>query len=407
MQETDPVLGSDSADGHVVDHPRAGLRRRSWVFDVVLTLAVAGISLGPVFERESSSPLPLRLTFLTALVLPLVARRVRPIPVFGWIICLTLLAALWDPRGLEAPAAATVALYTLVSTSSRRNSLVAAVIAEAVVVVGSVRTETTNHLSVFIPLTAVTAAALGLGLYTGTRRALLAELRQRAARLERERDQQGELAAAAERARIAREMHDLVAHHLTVMVALSDGAAAAAPADTARATDAMRAVSATGRQALSDTRRLLGVLRDPAGPQTDEAVRSPLPGLADLDPLLDGVRAAGLPVSYETRGSAGVLAPPVQATLYRLVQEALTNTLKHGGPGVRATVRIEYRENEVLLDVTDDGAGATAPVPVGVGRGLTGMRERVHAFGGDVRTGPRATGGWQVRARLRTSGDGR
>jgi signal transduction histidine kinase len=169
----------------------------------------------------------------------------------------------------------------------------------------------------------------------------------------------------------------------------------------------MRAVSATGRQALSDTRHLLGVLRDPMGAQAEEAVRAPLPGLADLDQLLDGVRAAGLPVSYETRGSAAVLAPPVQATLYRLVQEALTNTLKHGGHGVRATVRVEYRADEVLLDVTDDGAGATAPVPAGVGRGLTGMRERVHAFGGDVRTGPRESGGWQVRARLRTGGDGR
>jgi signal transduction histidine kinase len=165
----------------------------------------------------------------------------------------------------------------------------------------------------------------------------------------------------------------------------------------------MRTVSATGRQALSDTRRLLGVLRDPAD-QPDGTTRSPLPGLADLDALLDGVRAAGLPVRYETHGSAGVLAPPVQATLYRLVQEALTNTLKHGGVGASATVRIEYRADEVLLDVTDDGAGAAAPVPAGVGRGLTGMRERAHAFGGDVRTGPRAAGGWQVRARLRSTG---
>ncbi|MDQ1671989.1 MAG: hypothetical protein QOC98_551 [Frankiaceae bacterium] len=401
MQETGPVLGPDPAD-----HPRAGRPRRSWVFDVVLTILVGGISLGSVFERESDTPRLLRLVVLLVLVLPLVVRRVYPVPVFGWVMCLTLVAALWDPRGLATPAAAAVALYTLVSTSSRRNSLLAAGIAEAAVIAGSLRTDAVNNFSVFIPLTAVTAAALGLGLYTGARRALLAELRERAARLERERDQQGALAAAAERARIAREMHDLVAHHLTVMVALSDGAAAAASADPARATDAMRAVSSTGRQALSDTRRLLGVLRDPAE-QLDGAARSPLPGLSDLDSLLDGVRAAGLPVNYETHGAAGVVTPPVQATLYRLVQEALTNTLKHGGAGARATVHIEYRDDEVLLDVTDDGAGVGAPVPTGAGRGLTGMRERVHAFGGDVRTGPRAAGGWQVRARLRTDGEGR
>jgi signal transduction histidine kinase len=260
---------------------------------------------------------------------------------------------------------------------------------------------------VAVPLTAVVAAALGLGLYTGARRALLAELRERAARLERERDQQGELAAVTERARIAREMHDIVAHHLTVMVALSDGAAAAAPSDPARSADAMRAVSATGRQALSETRRLLGVLREPVDAETGDPVtaRQPVPGLGDLDGLLDGVRAAGLPVSYEVRGTAEVLPPTVQATVYRLVQEALTNTLKHGGPAARAVVRIEYRDDEVALDVVDDGAGATAPVPAGVGRGLAGMRERVHAFGGEVQSGPRTAGGWQVHARLHITGE--
>jgi signal transduction histidine kinase len=174
----------------------------------------------------------------------------------------------------------------------------------------------------------------------------------------------------------------------------------------------MRAVSATGRQALSDTRRLLGVLREPITeeapgpvPAADGAARQPVPGLAELDPLLDRVRAAGLPVTYELRGSTGGLPTPVQATLYRLVQEALTNTLKHGGPGARAGVRLEHRGDEVLLEVTDDGAGDSAPVPAGVGRGLAGMRERVHAFAGEVQTGPRATGGWQVRARLRTRGE--
>jgi signal transduction histidine kinase len=241
---------------------------------------------------------------------------------------------------------------------------------------------------------------LGLGLYTSARRALLAELRDRAARLERERDQQGELAAATERARIAREMHDVVAHHLTVMVALSDGAAAASAADPARAAEVMRTVSSTGRQALADTRRLLGVLRDPDG-DLAAAARAPLVGIGDLDELVAGVRTAGLPVTLEISGQPALLPPAVQATAYRVVQEALTNTLKHGGPGVSARVRIDVGSEQVCLQVSDDGAGAEAPVPAGVGRGLTGMRERVRAFGGSVDAGPRAAGGWQVVARLR------
>jgi signal transduction histidine kinase len=261
-------------------------------------------------------------------------------------------------------------------------------------------------LKAFIPLTAVNAAVLGLGLYTGARRALLAELRDRAARLESERDQQGELAAAAERARIAREMHDVVAHHLTVMVALSDGAAAASAATPARAAEVMRTVSATGRQALADTRRLLGVLRDADGDLV-AAARAPLMGMSDLDPLLSGVRAAGLPVTLEISGQPAALSSAVQATIYRVVQEALTNTLKHGGPGARSRVRIDIGEDEVCLQVDDDGAGAVAPVPSGVGRGLTGMRERVRAFDGSVEAGPGVSGGWRVRARLRVGEGGR
>jgi signal transduction histidine kinase len=244
-----------------------------------------------------------------------------------------------------------------------------------------------------------TAAVVGVGLYTGARRALLAELRERAVQLERERDQQGELAAAAERARIAREMHDVVAHHLTVMVALSDGAAAASTADPGRAAEVMRTVSSTGRQALTDTRRLLGVLRDADGELT--GTLAPLVGLRDLDSLVEGVRAAGVPVTLEITGQPDLLPSVVQATVYRVAQEALTNTLKHGGAGARARMRLDVGEREVCLQVSDDGAGATAPVPAGVGRGITGMRERVRAFDGSVDAGPGDGGGWRVVARLR------
>ena len=160
-----------------------------------------------------------------------------------------------------------------------------------------------------------------------TRRAYLAELHDRAERLERERDQQGALAAAAERARIAREMHDIVAHNLTVMVTLSEAAIAASAASPERATDVMRKVSATGRRALADTRRLLGVLRRSPGEDLQ-----PVPGLAQLDMLIEQVRSAGLDTTLEIRGAAPDVPAGVQLTAYRLVQEALTNTLKHGGP---------------------------------------------------------------------------
>jgi signal transduction histidine kinase len=238
-------------------------------------------------------------------------------------------------------------------------------------------------------------AVLLVGLYVSTRRAYLAELRDRAQRLERERDQNSALAAAVERARIAREMHDSVAHHLTVIVALSDGALAAVTRAPAQAADAIRDVSSTARQALAETRRLLGVLRADSG----QELRQPLPGLADLEDLFTRVRAAGLPVRYELSGTVADPPPGIQLAVFRLVQEALTNTMKHAGPGVSAAVRLRLSPVEVRVEVEDDGAGGGEPRPPG--GGLTGMRERVSAFGGELDCGPRQPRGWRVAARLR------
>jgi signal transduction histidine kinase len=160
----------------------------------------------------------------------------------------------------------------------------------------------------------------------------------------------------------------------------------------------MRTVAATGRLALTDTRQLLGVLgseRDPA------AVRAPLPSLDDLDELIERVRATGLPVRYEVDGSTPAISPGVQLTLYRLVQEALTNTMKHAGAGTSAAVHVHFASDEVRIEVDDDGASPPAgPATGGSGRGLAGMRERLTASGGEVRFGPGSPRGWQVRARL-------
>jgi signal transduction histidine kinase len=304
---------------------------------------------------------------------------------------------LWN-RHLVAGVALLIALYTVATLQSRRDTLACAGVLELASVTALLLSDGRDWWFAAIFLSGMIAAALGLGLYFATRRAYLAELRDRADRLERERDQQAALAVAAERTRIAREMHDIVAHHLTVMITLSEAAVAASASSPERATDVMSSVSATGRRALADTRRLLGVLRQPPGQDPGEGLH-PVPDLAQLDALIEQVRSAGLDTTLEIHGSAPDVPAGVQLTVYRLVQEALTNTLKHGGPGARATVRLRYLPGELLVDIDDDGAGAAAPA--GVGGGLLGMRERVHAYGGDVQAGPRGPGGWHVSARLR------
>jgi signal transduction histidine kinase len=214
-------------------------------------------------------------------------------------------------------------------------------------------------------------------------------------RLERERDQQSRLAVAGERARIAREMHDIVTHNLSVMVALADGAVFAQQRSPDKATTAMRQISGTGRQALTDMRRYLGVLRD----DEPDALRHPMPGIPQLESLADQVRAAGLPTRLDLDGDPGPVPAAAQLTVYRLVQEALTNTLKHTPPGTSAHVRVRCSADTVSLVITDDGRAATTTAP-GSGHGLAGMRERTAAFGGSLDAGPRPGGGWRVAAHL-------
>jgi signal transduction histidine kinase len=377
-----------------------------WVFDVLVTLLAFALAVPNLFKDRVHSTPAAAIVVLAVVTAPLVVRRIWPIPVFGWILAAQIPAILWD-RQLTAAPALLVALYTVARLQSRRDALACAGVLELVVLTGLLMFGGHGWWSDLIFLSGLIAAALGLGLYIGTRRAYLAELRDRADRLERERDQQAALAVAAERARIAREMHDIVAHHLTVMITLSEAAIAASASSPERANDVMRSVADTGRRALADTRRLLGVLRQRPGQDSGQEAAGtlqPVPDLTQLDRLIEQVRSAGLDTTLEIRGQAPDVPAGVQLTVYRLVQEALTNTLKHGGPGARASVRLSYFPGELLVDIDDDGAGVTAPATVGVGGGLLGMRERVHAYGGDVRAGPRQPGGWQVSARLRLDG---
>ena len=250
-------------------------------------------------------------------------------------------------------------------------------------------------------------AALGLGLYSATRRAFLAELTDRAERLERERDQQVALAAAAERTRIAREMHDIVAHHLTVMVTLSEAAAAVrARRSRARRRDHARRVRGRpgrARRHPPPARRAAHSDSARAGGAAD-ALR-PVPGLAQLDELVGQVRSAGLDTTLEISGQVPELSEGMQLTVYRLVQEALTNTLKHAGQGASATVRLGFLPGELRVDIHDDGTRHRGhSVARHAGSGLLGMRERARAFGGEVEAGPLEPHGWKVSARLLDAG---
>jgi signal transduction histidine kinase len=217
-----------------------------------------------------------------------------------------------------------------------------------------------------------------------------ASLAARGAALQR----QAEQAAAAERARIARELHDIIAHHLSVVVLHAAGARAYGQADP----ETLKEIENSGRQALTETRRLFGVLRAP----DQETGRAPQPGISELPALTGSLRAAGLEVTLSIDGDHAALPPAVHVSAYRIVQEALTNVLKHAGPA-RAEVMVGCADSAVTIEVTDDGPGNPAPPALTGGQGLAGMRERVAVFGGDLRAGPRAGGGFTVCARLPVS----
>jgi signal transduction histidine kinase len=371
--------------------------RHHWVVDAAIMAVTFGFSSLFASVGKSISPLPIWAGFLltVALVGPLAVRRRWPVPVFAWCFAVAAASGWWAMQIVWSPALL-VALYSIAAARARRAALVAAALLAVAAVVASRHVLADGWVESAVALIACVIAALGLGLYSAARHALVAELRERARRLELERDQQGQLAAAAERARIAREMHDIVAHHLTAIVALSDGAAAQVRRAPERAEAAMAEVASTGRLALRDTRQLLGVLREDRVP----AELVPLSGDASVDQLVERVRSAGLAVRYATVGDSRVASSAVGLCVYRVIQEALTNTMKHAGHGAHATVRVQYAPSEIHVLAEDDGQGtATLPLPPS-GHGLVGMRERVKAFGGDVSSGPRAPHGWTVSARL-------
>ncbi|MFF1903491.1 sensor histidine kinase [Kitasatospora sp. NPDC058218] len=375
---------------------RAATRRGSRLPPVVWDSLLPALLLLNVVTTRAPQELPVAVALTAALALPLVWRRRAPLAVFGAVAAAAFVQWLTDVQ-LPADVALLVALYTAAANSGRRGALVAGAVVEAGVLLACLRWAPEGaFLTPFVAVTAMAVAAAVLGVNVRTTRAYLAAVEERAARLEREQEQQARLAVAEERARITREMHDIVTHNLSVMVALTDAAVYAQHRSPDRTTTAMLQVSETGRQALTDMRRSLGILR------TDEpdAQRHPLPGIGQLETLADQMCAAGLPTRLEVHGDRTHIPASAQLTVYRLVQEALTNALKHTPTGTRATVRIRCSTGTVTVDVTDSGPRPPLPAATPSGHGIPGMRERAAAYGGKLQAGPLPGGGWGVRTRL-------
>jgi signal transduction histidine kinase len=390
----------------------SGSRRlpASVLFDSGLALAAAGVSTLLFTDfMNAAQPTPprgmLALGYALALLhtLPLAARRRFPGTVLGISVASGLaVAALGMPEILGI--AILVAVYSVAAYGDRWVSLAGLAAAE----LGSAAVQLTPgkfQTPTVVSNALIFAAAWLLGHFVGVRRAYTARLEQ-TAELERARAEQARRAVAEERLRLARELHDVVAHSISVIAVQSGVGAHVAQTQPEEAAKALAAIEVTSRAALTELRRLLGVLRQEDEPQGDLA---PVPGLADLDSLLAEVAKAGLAVRLQVEGRPAQLPAGVDLSAYRIVQEALTNVVKHAGPA-RAQVAIRYRDHEVMVEVTDDGRGAAGPTGDGrarVGHGLIGMRERVAVFGGDLQTGPRPGGGFRVAARLPLAVEGR
>jgi signal transduction histidine kinase len=321
--------------------------------------------------------------------LPLAFRRRFPFAVLcvvmGAIAAQGLLTA--PIEGMAGALALVLAVYSLAAHTERGRALAGLVIALAAAV--PIDEDAADFM--------FTAFLIGgtwlVGRALRTNRLRARELEALAAELANEREERARLAVAAERARIARELHDVVAHSVSTMVVQAEAGEALLDRHPKRAREAFASIQSTGREALTEMRRLLGLLRR----EDRELATVPQPSMAHLEQLLGRVREAGLPVTLEIEGHPRPLPPGLDLSAYRIIQEALTNTLKHAGRA-RACVRVRYGDRDLELEIADDGDAASNGA--GGGLGLAGMRERVRLFGGEVEAGKRAGGGYAVRARL-------
>jgi signal transduction histidine kinase len=372
---------------------------RQGVIDIAIAtaLAVAGIAEVWASSAFDDDPRALLTLAVLAMTVPLAFRRRWTLPVLVLtLFWATVTSAAWDlfDDAAVGMGALLVAAYTVAAYSELREAAIGGAILLGWGAAAMVWDDVPfgDYLFVAIILGGVWAA----GRTVRSRRQLAVALADKNVLLEHEQEARAKQAVAEERTRIARELHDVVAHNVSVMV-VQAGAERRSLGDDRRETrEALEAIEQTGRQALTEMRRLLGMLRK----DDDELALAPQPSMEHLELLVSQVREAGMPVELEVEGEPEPLPAGVDLSAYRIVQEALTNALKHAGPA-RALVRVRYRRDELELEIVDDGPGPAVDATNGAGgHGLIGMRERVSMFGGDLAAGERSGGGYSVHARL-------
>ena len=363
------------------------LQRHPRLVDWALFLVSLATSAGAAYHQGHGAA-----AVAVALVasLPLLVRRSRPLPVLVLATIATIVQiAAWNQYN---PLPAGIALLTVADRCDRRTSITAGA-ATLVILAPALLVHNGWALLVGRLLPYVVAWLIGDSI--GTRRRYVAALEERAERLEREREAEAARAVAEEQARIGRELHDVIAHNVSVMVVQAAAAEDVFDSRPERAREALRAIESTGRGALEELRTIVGTVRG------DDPAYAPQPGLDNLDALVGHLRAAGLPVTVTVEGEPTRLSQAVDLSVYRVVQEALTNTLKHAH-ATHAAVTLRWLGAELELEIRDDGVGRASAN--GAGHGIVGMRERLSLLGGTLHAGPGESGGFTVVARFPLGG---
>ncbi|MEU8120773.1 sensor histidine kinase [Spirillospora sp. NPDC049024] len=392
---------------------RAWLQARPMAADALLAVGLLAVGLPQLFLEElpagdSSegfrSPDVWDGLLVTAVTMALTWRRRHPMPVLLFIISGELVMAVAHyPPSVPEVVAFLMAVYNVAAHRGLAQSALGGVTAFVYFLTYLLVLPVSAAPEVVITDCALVIGVWVLGRNLRLRRAYFAELEDRAARLERARGTDARAARVEERSRIARELHDVVAHHVSVMTVQAGAARRIIDRDPGSAREAMSTIEEVGRTALSEMRRIVGVLRTDRDTERPGRELAPQPGLGDLGELLEHVRETGLSVQLWMEGEARPPSPGVDVAAFRLIQEALTNTLKHAGPQARAWVRLYYGDRDLTVEIEDDGRG-TATFMAGngdnPGHGLVGMYERVALYGGELKIGPRVGGGFGVRARF-------
>jgi signal transduction histidine kinase len=384
---------------------------RALMLDAILAWSLAALAL---FELIRGNPGPVPIGAVALLLVQSTAltfRRRWPMAVYAIVGTGTIVYSWLGYSSNVAGLGVLIAIYTVAAHLPLREAVVAGgiyVVGMFLSLQGISQTGgafSQQFLGIFLFNLLALSLAWTVGVTLRTRRAYVVSLEARADLLEREREENARLAVALERGRIARELHDVVAHSVSVVVVQASAAERLIDADPAGAREAMRNVASVGREALGEMRRVLDVLREPEAGGGLE----PQPGIDELQALARRMGDAGLPVELSVQGVERPLSPSTALSVYRIVQESLTNTLRHAGPA-RARVMLRYLPDALEVRVSDNGAGirrvegSPSAVSEGEGHGLIGMRERVALFGGQLEAGPRPEGGYAVLARIPTAG---